>query len=93
MSILCIGISNASFHIAERTLLLWRGEYFVSLIAQQRNIVLPSLYRYLIRSENVHWHPQVRVLANNVLKLFKSMDDGLYKREENKYLEDRKRGV
>jgi hypothetical protein len=75
-------VVDQHFHIAERALLLWRGEYFVSLIAQHRRDAMPSLYKPLVDSETNHWHPQVRVLASNVLQLFQSMDESLFRELE-----------
>jgi serine/threonine-protein phosphatase 2A regulatory subunit B' len=82
LQLLSLAVSDQHFQIAERALLLWRGEYFVSLIAQHRHTALPLLYQPLVQSETKHWHPQVRVLASNVLKLFQSMDEHLFRQQE-----------
>ena len=50
------------------------GEYFVSLIAQHRLASVPLLYKPLLQSETQHWHPRVRILAKNVLKLLDGME-------------------
>jgi len=84
LHLLSVAVSDQHFQIAERSLLLWRGEYFVSLIAQHRMTALPTLYSALIQSEVEHWHPQVRVLASNVLKLFHSMDEALFRNVSRK---------
>ena len=58
------------------------GEYFVSLIAQHRLASVPLLYKPLLQSETQHWHPRVRILAKNVLKLLESMDEHLFRKQE-----------
>jgi len=82
LQLLSVAVSDQHFQIAERALLMWRGEYFVSLIAQHRHTALPLLYTPLLQSETEHWHPQVRILASNVLKLFQSMDEHLFRKQE-----------
>jgi hypothetical protein len=51
--------------VAERSLFLWNNEYIVSLVAQQRNAVLPLVFASLERNERNHWNPQVRSSARH----------------------------
>ena len=78
-------IEDDHFQVAERALLLWRSEYFVSLVAQNRHAVLPRMYTPLQASGARHWHPQVALLARHVLKLFNSMDPGLFQSTAGKH--------
>lgn len=71
--------SSDHYQVAENALLLWRSEYFVSLVAQNRHEVLPIMYQPLSRGGLQHWHPQVQTLAKHVLKLFASMDMALFR--------------
>ena len=52
--------------VAERSLFLWNNEYLVSLVAQQRHVVLPLVFPALERNARSHWNPAVHGLTFNV---------------------------
>merc|ERR1740117_2900971 len=72
----CIG--SPHFQVAERALFLWNNEYIVSLIAQNRNQVLPLVFEALYTNSRSHWNSTVHGLTCNVVKLFMEMDAKLF---------------
>lgn len=72
-------IDSPHFQVAERTLFLWNNEYIVSLIAQNRQIILPLVLSTLAKNADRHWNATVNSLTVNVLKLFVEMDKNFYK--------------
>jgi len=72
----CIG--SPHFQVAERALFLWNNEYIVSLIAQNRNQVLPIVFEALYTNSRSHWNSTVHGLTCNVVKLFMEMDAKLF---------------
>ena len=73
---LCVG--SPHFQVAERALFLWNNEYIVSLIAQQRQEVLPLVFEALYTNSRNHWNSTVHGLTCNVVKLFMEMDSKLF---------------
>ena len=63
----CIG--SPHFQVAERALFLWNNEYIVSLIAQNRNQVLPLVFEALYTNSRSHWNSTVHGLTCNVVKV------------------------
>jgi len=72
----CIG--SPHFQVAERALFLWNNEYIVSLIAQNRQEVLPLVFEALYTNSRSHWNSTVHGLTCNVVKLFMEMDAKLF---------------
>ncbi|BAT80730.1 hypothetical protein VIGAN_03032900 [Vigna angularis var. angularis] len=52
--------------VAERTLFLWNNEHIVSLIAQNRTVVLPIIFEALEKNIQSHWNQAVHELTVNV---------------------------
>lgn len=72
----CVG--SPHFQVAERALFLWNNEYIVSLIAQQRDQILPLVFEALYTNSRSHWNSTVHGLTCNVVKLFMEMDSKLF---------------
>ena len=81
----CIG--SPHFQVAERALFLWNNEYIVSLIAQNRNQVLPLVFEALYTNSRSHWNSTVHGLTCNVVKLFMEMDAKLFEECSAEYRE------
>jgi len=81
----CIG--SPHFQVAERALFLWNNEYIVSLIAQNRNQVLPLVFEALYTNSRSHWNSTVHGLTCNVVKLFMEMDAKLFEECSAQYRE------
>ena len=71
-------IESPHFQVAERALFLWNNEYIVSLIAQQREHILPVVFGALYTNSRSHWNSTVHGLTCNVVKLFMEMDAALF---------------
>lgn len=83
-------ILDPHFQVAEQALLCWRSEYFVSLMAQNRQMVVPLVYPALYQNSKTHWHPLVKSLSANVLKLFLEIDPYLVQQTAAEYKQFRK---
>lgn len=73
--------------VAERTLFLWNNEHIVSLIAQNRTVVLPIIFEALEKNVQSHWNQAVNGLTVNVRKMFVEMDAELFEECQRQYLE------
>ncbi|XP_057428006.1 serine/threonine protein phosphatase 2A 57 kDa regulatory subunit B' beta isoform-like [Lotus japonicus] len=80
-------LNSPHFQVAERALYLWNNEHIISLVAQNRNIILPIIFEALEKNLKSHWNRAVYGLTNNVRKMFQEMDPELFEECESKYLE------
>jgi serine/threonine-protein phosphatase 2A regulatory subunit B' len=78
-------IASPHFQVAERALFLWNNEYVVSLIAQNREQILPTVFEALYNNSRSHWNSTVHSLTCNVVKLFMEMDANLFDECSNSY--------
>lgn len=74
--------------MAERALFLWNNDHIVSLVAQNRHVVLPLVYPALVRNTTSHWNQAVHGLTVNVRKMFLELDNELFQECDRKYQED-----
>eukprot|EP01006_Ploeotia_vitrea_P045763 TRINITY_DN66967_c13_g1_i1.p1 TRINITY_DN66967_c13_g1~~TRINITY_DN66967_c13_g1_i1.p1 ORF type:complete len:542 (+),score=336.55 TRINITY_DN66967_c13_g1_i1:164-1789(+) len=74
---LCSSIGSPHFQVAERALFLWHNEYISSLIADNKETLLPILFPVLHTNSQSHWNPTVNNLTVNVMKIFMDMDPDL----------------
>lgn len=80
-----------ALQVAERALFLWNNEHIVSLIAQNRNVILPIIFEALEKNIQSHWNQAVHGLTVNVRKMFSEMDIELFEECENQYTEKQSR--
>jgi len=78
-------INSPHFQVAERALFLWNNEYIVSLIAKNRETILPLVFGAMQLNSNKHWNSTVHGLTFNVQKLFMEMDSKLWEECTKKY--------
>ncbi|XP_075509203.1 serine/threonine protein phosphatase 2A 57 kDa regulatory subunit B' beta isoform-like [Primulina tabacum] len=71
-------LNSSHFQVAERALFLWHNEHIVSLIAQNRGIILPIIFEALEKNIQSHWNQAVHGLTVNVRKMFLAMDAELF---------------
>jgi serine/threonine-protein phosphatase 2A regulatory subunit B' len=71
-------INSSHFQVGERALFLWNNDYIVSLVAQNRHLVLPVVFGALERNARTHWNAAVHGLTCNVRKMFMEMDQVLF---------------
>ncbi|PWA65804.1 protein phosphatase 2A regulatory B subunit family protein [Artemisia annua] len=81
------------FQTAERALFLWNNEHIVSLIAQNRNIILPLVYESLETNIQSHWNQAVHGLTVNVRKMFQEMDAKLYEECQKQHVDKQARAL
>ncbi|XP_073276634.1 serine/threonine protein phosphatase 2A 57 kDa regulatory subunit B' beta isoform-like [Primulina huaijiensis] len=71
-------LNSSHFQVAERALFVWNNEHIVSLIAQNRGIILPIIFEALEKNVQSHWNQVVHDLTVNVRKMFMAMDAELF---------------
>jgi len=82
---LCFG--KFDMQVAERALFLWNNEHIVSLIAQNRTVILPIIFEAFERNIESHWNQAVHGLTVNVRKMFIEMDAELFEECQRNYAE------
>eukprot|EP01018_Ginkgo_biloba_P018924 Gb_36911 [translate_table: standard] len=80
-------LNSSHFQVAERALFLWNNDHIVSLIAQNRNVILPLIFEALDNNARRHWSQTVHGLTLNVRKMFMEMDSDLYQKCQCKFEE------
>lgn len=76
-------IGGQHFQVAERALLLWNSERFLSLMlenAANRGVVLPVLFPALFSNQEQHWHESIRNLSSRILERYAEVDPELVER-------------
>ncbi|KAF2307434.1 hypothetical protein GH714_028567 [Hevea brasiliensis] len=84
-------LTSSHFQVAERALFLWNNEHIVSLIAQNRTVILPIIFEALEKNIQSHWNQAVHGLTVNVRKMFLEMDTELFEECERRYQEKESR--
>ncbi|GAB4833570.1 hypothetical protein Ancab_031813 [Ancistrocladus abbreviatus] len=80
-------LNSPHFQVAERALFLWNNEHIVSLIAQNRNAILPIIFEALEKNIQSHWNQAVHGLTVNVRKMFLDMDVELFEECQRQFEE------
>ncbi|KAL5729417.1 hypothetical protein ACHQM5_002375 [Ranunculus cassubicifolius] len=70
-------LNSSHFQVAERALFLWNNDHIVSLIAHNRQVILPLIFPALERNTRNHWNQAVLNLTVNMKKMFSEMDNDL----------------
>lgn len=71
--------------MAERALFLWNNDHIVSLIAHNRQVILPLIYPALEKNAQGHWNQAVLNLTLSVRKMFSEMDNELVLSYQGKF--------
>ncbi|KAF5959371.1 hypothetical protein HYC85_000580 [Camellia sinensis] len=80
-------LNSSHFQVAERALFLWNNEHVVSLIAQNRQVILPLIYEALEKNMRGHWNQAVHGLtANNATSNMPSEKPVPWESEEHREL-------
>jgi serine/threonine-protein phosphatase 2A regulatory subunit B' len=66
---------------------LWNNEHIISLVAQNRNVILPIIFDALESNTKNHWNRAVHGLTANLRKMFQEMDAELFEECHKQYLE------
>nr|KYP41918.1 Serine/threonine protein phosphatase 2A 57 kDa regulatory subunit B' beta isoform [Cajanus cajan] len=80
-------LNSPHFQVAERALFLWNNEHIVSLIAQNRTVILPIIFEAFERNISSHWNQAVHGLTVNVRKMFLEMDAELFEECQRQHSE------
>ncbi|KAI3725375.1 hypothetical protein L1987_65162 [Smallanthus sonchifolius] len=75
--------------VAERALFWWNNEHTLDLIAQYRDVILPTIFEPLEKNAQGHWNQAINGLSSNVRKMFIEMDADLFDECSNQFLEKR----
>ncbi|KAL8537100.1 hypothetical protein ACS0TY_012328 [Phlomoides rotata] len=70
-------INSSHFQVAERALFLWNNDQVVSLIAHNRDVIIPIIFPALETNVQNHWNQSVLNLTLNVKRIVAEMDDAL----------------
>lgn len=84
-------LNSPHFQVSERALFLWNNEHIVSLIAQNRGVILPIIFEALEENIQSHWNQAVHGLTVNVRKMFLEMDVQLFEQCQRDYEEKQAR--
>ncbi|KAL6610620.1 hypothetical protein ACP70R_040589 [Stipagrostis hirtigluma subsp. patula] len=86
-------ITSSHFQVAERALFVWNNDHIISLIAQNRQVLMPIVVPALEQNSQNHWNQAVLNLTANVKKMFSEMDEDLFSSCLAKYKEDEEKRV
>ncbi|KAK7277498.1 hypothetical protein RJT34_22511 [Clitoria ternatea] len=86
-------LNSSHFQVAERALFLWNNEHIVSLIAQNRTVILPILFEAFERNVSSHWNQAVHGLTVNVRKMFMEMDAELFEECQRQHAEKEAKAI
>ncbi|NP_001146050.1 Serine/threonine protein phosphatase 2A 57 kDa regulatory subunit B' kappa isoform [Zea mays] len=86
-------ITSAHFQVAERALFMWNNDHIVSLIAQNRQVIMSLVVPALEQNIQNHWNQAVLNLAVNVKKMFSEMDGDHFSSCLARYKEEEERLV
>ncbi|KAL2324053.1 hypothetical protein Fmac_023111 [Flemingia macrophylla] len=80
-------LNSPHFQVAERALYLWNNEHIMSIVAKNRNVILPVIFESLENNMKSHWNRAVHGLTANVRRMFMEMDAELFEECQRQYLE------
>ncbi|ORX54579.1 protein phosphatase 2A regulatory B subunit [Hesseltinella vesiculosa] len=75
---LASSIGSTHFQVAERALLFWNNDYFLNLLHDHIQELLPILYPVLYENAKIHWNRTIHTLIYNALKLTMDMNGQLF---------------
>ncbi|XP_051129508.1 serine/threonine protein phosphatase 2A 57 kDa regulatory subunit B' kappa isoform-like [Andrographis paniculata] len=70
-------MSSFHFQVAERALFFWNNDQILSLVAHNRDIIIPIIVPTLEHNAQAHWNQAVLNLTLNVKKTLTDMDEAL----------------
>ncbi|KAG6471046.1 serine/threonine protein phosphatase 2A 57 kDa regulatory subunit B' beta isoform-like [Zingiber officinale] len=80
-------LNSSHFQVAERALYFWNNDHIVTLIAQNRGVILPIIFEALEKNMQSHWNQVINALTANVRKMFEDMDGNLFSECQQQYIE------
>ncbi|KAL2314289.1 Serine/threonine-protein phosphatase 2A 56 kDa regulatory subunit delta 1 isoform [Schizosaccharomyces pombe] len=88
---LATSISSQNFQVAERALYFFNNDYFVHLVEENVDIILPIIYPALFEISKSHWNRVIHSMVCNVLKLFMDINPSLFDEVDAEYSESRRK--
>ncbi|KAK9450654.1 phosphatase 2A regulatory B subunit-domain-containing protein [Limtongia smithiae] len=88
-------VSSQHFQVAERALYLWNNEYFVSLMSENVETILPIMFGALYKNSRGHWNRTIHTMVCNALRMFMELNPALFEectalyRETEEHAEER----
>ena len=82
-------VSSTHFQVAERALYFWNNEYFVNLMAENMNVLMPIIFPTLYKTSKTHWNKTILSLVHNALKLCMDISPELFDECANQYKQQR----
>lgn len=77
--------------VAERALFFWNNGHVISLVAQNRQAIMPLIFPALEKNSRSHWNQAVLNLTMNVRKMLSEMDEDLFLACQRKFGEEEER--
>ncbi|KAJ2718719.1 serine/threonine-protein phosphatase 2A 56 kDa regulatory subunit delta isoform [Coemansia sp. Benny D115] len=71
-------IVSPHFQIAERTLGMWRNNYFVNLITDNIQLILPIALSGIYRHSRSHWNRNIHNQVYQILRFFVNVNEELF---------------
>ncbi|KAK7205294.1 protein phosphatase 2a [Myxozyma melibiosi] len=71
-------VSSQHFQVAERALYLWNNEYFVSLMSENVETILPIIFSALYRNARGHWNRTIHTMVCNAMRMFMELNPALF---------------
>ncbi|KAJ1642949.1 serine/threonine-protein phosphatase 2A 56 kDa regulatory subunit delta isoform [Coemansia asiatica] len=71
-------IVSPHFQIAERTLGMWRNNYFVNLITDNISLILPIALSGIYRHSRTHWNRNIHNQVYQILRFFVNINEELF---------------
>ncbi|GBG79968.1 hypothetical protein CBR_g30230 [Chara braunii] len=81
-------LNSSHFQVAERALFLWNNDYIVNLVINNRETILPLIFKPLETNARGHWNSAVHGLTCNVRRMFMEMDPPMYDECQRQFLEE-----
>ncbi|KAI9505719.1 serine/threonine-protein phosphatase 2A 56 kDa regulatory subunit delta isoform [Coemansia spiralis] len=71
-------IVSPHFQVAERTLGMWRNNYFVNLITDNIHLILPIALSGIYRHSRSHWNRNIHNQVYQILRFFVNVNEELF---------------
>ncbi|KAJ2814516.1 serine/threonine-protein phosphatase 2A 56 kDa regulatory subunit delta isoform, partial [Coemansia furcata] len=71
-------VVSPHFQVAERTLTMWRNNYFANLITDNIHLVLPIALSGIYRHSRTHWNRNIHNQVYQVLRFFVAVNEELF---------------
>ncbi|KAK9474384.1 phosphatase 2A regulatory B subunit-domain-containing protein [Dipodascopsis tothii] len=81
-------VSSQHFQVAERALYFWNNEYFVTLMSDNVDTILPIMFASLYKNSRGHWNRTIHTMVYNAMKMFMELNPTLFEECTAQYREE-----